>query len=208
MQTVAIVIATCGDYTWADLARRRALPSALAQRPDQLVLHHEKAATVCQSRNNAAHAATTDWLIFLDADDELGPGYLKSLDLYLDKPRLLLAPYVQYVLKSRVTRPHIPNAGNWPNGNDAVTGTAISTHLFSKIGGWDHHYWPWSDWELWLRATKAGARRIHIPDAVYIAHDNPNSENHKLQDPQALHAKVKRQHSEVWDEVATAAANP
>lgn len=201
---IACCIATCGDPAWSDLARRRALPSCAAQQPDELITVHRDVNDVCAARNAAARAATSDWLIFVDADDELEPGYLDALRPYLADTTLLLAPYVRYVRYEKgrrvVTSPRIPNAPAWPEMNELVTGTAIGRETFDAVGGWDSSFWPWSDWELWLRATRAGCTHIHIEKAVYRAYVTETSENARLApaDARTLHARIKKLHAPVW----------
>lgn len=203
ISTVAAIVATCGDDSWAELALTRAVPSVLPIGPDQLIVHHQAKANVCHSRNIAAMAATTDWLLFLDADDELAPGYIDAMRPFMKMGNTdcLLAPYVIYVSPEGVrTTPHIPNAGNWPEHNDSVTATMIRRTTFERLGGWHHTYWPWSDWELWLRAEAEGVKRLHVPGAVYVAHQTPGGENSKIKqrDARALHARVKKLHQQAW----------
>jgi glycosyltransferase involved in cell wall biosynthesis len=197
--TVTCVVATSGSWEWAELARTRAVPSCEAAQPDQLIVQHGPRQTVCEARNQAAQACGTDWLVFVDADDELTSGYFQALRSYLTSPELLVAPYVSYVLyEGGMGTPAIPNAGRWPDLNDAITATAISASWFRRLGGWDHRYWPWSDWELWLRACKAGARKLHAPECVYRAYSGPHGENNKHPNPRQLHAQIKRLHHQVW----------
>jgi len=204
ISSVAVVVATCGNDDWAELALKRAVPSVLPIGPDQLIVHHQAKANVCHSRNVAARAALTDWLLFLDADDELSPGYIDAMRSFMrmSEPELLLAPYVIYVAPNGTrTAAHIPNAGHWPNMNDSVTATMIRRTTFERLGGWHQDYWPWSDWELWLRAEEHGVGRIHVPGAVYIAHQSPQGENSRIRqtEAQALWNKIKRLHQQVWD---------
>jgi glycosyltransferase involved in cell wall biosynthesis len=198
---VAVIVATCGDERWAKLALERAVPSVLPIGQDQLIVHHNSKYSVCHSRNIAQRAATADWLCFLDADDELAPGFLDAMRPWLHERELLLAPYVQYVSPEGVRAPPIiPNAGHWPDMNDSVTGTLIRRMTFKRLGGWHQDFWPWSDWELWLRAECAGVKRIHVPHAVYVAHQTPGSENSQIKqrEANALHARVKKIHQQVW----------
>ena len=81
-----------------------------------------------------------------------------------------------------------------------MTGALIRRRDFEELGGWLQTYWPWSDWELWLRAARHGIKRLHIPGAVYIANQSIGSENTKLKPPQAqaLHKRIKQLHRQVW----------
>lgn len=191
--SVAICVASYGAAAWADRAAAVAMPSARACKPQQLISLHDRQSDACTARNAAARAALADWLCFLDADDELDPEYLQALAPHLHRLNTLLVPYVVYASPAGRTPAQIPNEGNWPMSNDAVTGTLISRKLFERVGGWRQEFWPWPDWELWLRCLHHGADKEHVPGAVYIAHRHNDSANATLsaRAGQALHAKVR-----------------
>jgi hypothetical protein len=143
---VAVVIATCGEQKWADLAWERAQPSADEQEPrPQIVVRHYPELTVAEARNALARDHTTaDWLCFLDADDELEPGYLAAMSAvewgthgptnWTEPP--LLIPYVRFVRGGRsLEEARIPNKGGWPRVNEAVIGTLVHRRLFEQVGG-------------------------------------------------------------------------
>lgn len=205
MSSVAVIVSSYGDWKWAQLALSRAVPSAVIAAPDELIIKHDADGDNSSVRNAAAWSANSKWLCFLDADDVLDQAYVEAMRPFLHEHDLLLAPYVQTVNQSGVTTPaQIPNAGNWPNTNDAVVGTLIERERFLRLGGFDKRFWPWTDWELWLRACKDGATKIHVAGAVYVVHDRPGSENKRLtaQQGQALHARIKGMHRQVWQEQA------
>lgn len=180
------VIATHGGDRWLRLAQTRALPSTSGQGFDDVVLTHLPDGTVAQARNEGARVATydhlADMLVFLDADDELAPGFcdaIRNVRLTYDPSVVwtLLSPAVQYVRPvNRRTPPKL-----WPrmaieNGNWMVIGTAVPSSLFSLVGGFRE--WPmYEDWCLWQRCVKAGAVCVDVPDAVYVAHATNGSRN-------------------------------
>ncbi len=177
--TVSIAIATHGDKKWAKLAEGRAYPSALEQDALEVVLWHEDNGTLASARNATAQAAAGDWLCFLDGDDELDPGYLDAMRATMrfwnlarpgdlrDNP-LLLVPAVEYV-PSRGAVPSIPDWGrSLIDLNCAVIGTLIPRRLFLELGGF-RDLSSLEDWDLWIRAVKAGARMVPVTDAIYRA---------------------------------------
>ena len=199
---VAIMIATCGDPKWSKLAEERAFPSAHVEwerweqqrQPGAVagVGHiHSPDLTLAQARNFMAETCLTgsDWLCFLDADDELEPGYLDAMEAALQRPvpqRLslprplppLLVPAVRRVTGDVVTgRPAtIPNRGRWPQVNECVIGTLVHRGLFERVGGFRDHtddgtvIAMYEDWDLWLRCWDAGAKLVYVPGAVYREH--------------------------------------
>ena len=187
MISVSIIIASHGDAHWKELAQSRPLPSAKAQDAEVLIGHDPDGnrATV---RNDLAAQATGDYLCFLDADDELAPGYVLAMQQAhaheeTDDP-LLLTPAVSYVVKRRIRPPKFwPEVPPW-SGNWMVLGTLVPRKLFHEVGGWrefDPDDWnEWDDWELWIRCQKAGARVVRVKRAVYIAHQEKTSRHRSL----------------------------
>jgi len=176
---VTIAVATFGDDSWIELARTRAIPSA--ERFGVPVIHTH-ADTLHAARNAAVDQVDTEWMIHLDADDELEPGYLDHL---AEGTADLRAPAVRYVRPFHATPARVPKvAGHThrctaeclPEGNWLVVGTLVRTQMVRDAGGWRD--FPWSeDWDLWLRCWLNGATVEAIPAAVYRAHVRPDSRN-------------------------------
>jgi glycosyltransferase involved in cell wall biosynthesis len=197
---VSVIVATWGDQWWRDLALDSAVPSAARVGALEVRAVHDPGGDSASVRNQAALDARGDWLAFLDADDELHPGYLEAMAPHMAPGRLLI-PAVQYVHGSVRGPARIPNRGGWPDTNDACVGTLVERVRFIEAGGFYDEFWPWSDWELWLRLVGRGAVRMHVPDAVYVAYEREESENRRLprRDAVALHARIKRLHQNVWE---------
>jgi GT2 family glycosyltransferase len=173
-----------------ELAERRALKSA----PDAIHVHGD---TLAEARNAGLAQVDTEWVVFLDADDELAPGYMDAMATgFAD----LRAPSVRYVKGSRTQDPYVPQvAGHThactgeclPEGNWLVIGAAARTDLLRSVGGfreWDCY----EDWDLWLRCWLAGATVEAIPSAEYVAHVRPDSRNrfHPMSFRNRVHAQI------------------
>lgn len=195
---VTVVIAACGGEAWRELAYGRAYPSTIDQDAHEVIVSFDPDWTVAEARNEGAARAQGDYLCFLDADDELAPGYLEAMQ---NTPRtatrgpVLLAPAVQYV-DSRgkpLGPPSVPNAGRWPDLNECVIGTLLPTSLFNEAGGF-RELSSLEDYDLWLRCVKLGARIVHAPNAVYVAHVNPVGRNRD----QSIYPRLREEHADVW----------
>ena len=198
----SILIATYGDDEWSKLALDRAAPTALSQPDVQVVLLHEPGLSIAQVRNKAAERAVGDWLCFLDADDELGPGYMEAMWRALEQERgaegsdpLLLTPAVSYVHKGRPRPPMFHPVGNFQDDNYIVVGTLVERDLFFQVGGFGDYPHGFEDWSLWAKCWKAGARVVQVKRAVYYAHVNPQSKHRQgWKDRQwqvSMHQKVR-----------------
>lgn len=189
--TVAVVVATFGDDRWSRLAHAVAIPSALAEEPDALYVRHSATGGLHQARNEAAAGARTEWLCFLDADDQLEPGYLRAL---LGAAADLRAPAVRYVTDGAPADPVTFTGRNIETVNPCVIGTLIRRELFEDVGGfWSER--AWEDWSLFRRAWLAGATLEHVPGAVYRVNVNTAGRNSTVDRPHSLHREILRSHA-------------
>lgn len=173
---LSVVIGTFGDGHWRDLAESRAVPST----GDAPTLHvHGQ--SLADARNKGLEMVETEWVVFLDADDELTPGYVDAMaEGFAD----LRAPSVEYV-GPRTQRPYVPKVAGHHHecsgdclveGNWLVIGAAARTDIVRDVGGF-RDWEVYEDWDLWLRCYLAGATVEAIPEAVYRAHVRPDSRN-------------------------------
>lgn len=196
---ISVCIATYGAAEWGELAWTRARPSVDAQTrpPYEVKAVHLPDGTLAQARNAAAAACTGDWLCFVDADDELEPGYLEAIatvESFASSDTLgapLLVPAVRYVGESFVDQQAwIPNKGLWPRVNECVIGTVVPRACFEHVGGFRE--WPSiEDYDLWLRCYDAGADLVYVEGAVYRAHVNPDGGRNR---DQSCYAQIWAEH--------------
>lgn len=178
----SIVIATYGAETWKALAMERAYPSALDQGAHEIIVGHDTNASIAAVRNTLAERTSGDWLCFLDADDELSPGYIKAMrdQKPSGDPPPLLTPAVQYVHPSKKRAlPRFWPLGDLRHDNFLVVGTLVSRDLFMHVGGFSDYPHGFEDWSLWAKCWKAGAQIVQVKRAIYIAHINYHSEHRK-----------------------------
>jgi GT2 family glycosyltransferase len=164
--TFAICVGTYGDQYWSDLAHARALTSTLWQDADEVLVRHDPDGERHRVRNQLGYEAKSDWLVFLDADDHLAPGFITALRAAApERGRALLNPAVGHAHRPDEHSVFAPK--DLRLGNYMIIGTAVQREVFTEVGG----FWDWGgfeDWELWIRCTKAGATVIQVPDAVYL----------------------------------------
>jgi hypothetical protein len=176
---VTVCVATFGDLAWQTLAHERAIPSAEATGKSVLYVHGE---TLHDARNLALAAVDTEFVCFLDADDELEAGYF---DHMAEGTADLRAPAVRYVFGGPLRGARFPRVAGHRHdctadclalGNWLVIGTVARTEILQRVGGFRD--FPWSeDWDLWVRCWQAGATIEGIPSAIYRAHVRKDSRN-------------------------------
>lgn len=179
--SIEVIIATYGDDAWRTLALQRAYVSVQEQGPDHSrILHHDPWGTRATSLNDGAARTTGEWLIFLDADDELAPGYLgamrRALEQQTDGKQSLFTPAVQQIRKGRPGPPIFFDRGiSLRDDNWLVIGTMIHRDLFHRVGGFPEYPHGFEDWALWSKCFRLGATVVKVPDAVYRYYHNPQS---------------------------------
>jgi len=177
---VSVVVATCGGQEWADLAASWAVPSVEGQGADEVVVRHYPDCGVAEARNRAVEEATGDWVIHLDADDQLCDGYVDAMRAAhasvtgdaLFVPALGLCDPDGVCL----TAPRIPDWDRWPDLNCCVIGTMVPRALLLEVGGFPPDP-VFEDYAAFLAMAARGARLVPVPDAVYCATRNPQGRN-------------------------------
>lgn len=171
---VTVIIPVYGDLErWRPLAHR-AHWSAVMQSAAPAAVVVSVAETLSEARNRAAAAATTEWLIFCDADDELDVDYVAAMlagDGDVRKPATL--GIVDGVEDSApVVIPERPLL----TGNHIVIGAMVRRELFVEVGGF-RDLPVWEDWDLFVRCWLAGATFGTCPEAIYRVHVRAGSRN-------------------------------
>jgi glycosyltransferase involved in cell wall biosynthesis len=176
---VTVVVPTFGDQSWVELAKQRAIPSAVALDVPVIAVHDD---TLHDARNTGMRMVDTEWMCWLDADDELEPGYFDHIATGTADVR---APSVRYVEHDPWATPRMPRVSNHTHecdstclaeGNWLVIGAVVRTVLVRSLGGF-HDFPVYEDWDLWVRCWHAGATIEAIPQAVYRAHVRRDSRN-------------------------------
>lgn len=177
---ITVVIASHGDDSWQQFARSRAFPSAQASGADEILVHHERHHTRAQVRNALTEDAAGDYIVTLDADDELSPGYCNHIR-DLEPADALVVPKVQFVRGHRTGHPHFLPTRDIRVDNWMVVGTAFPRDRFLAVGGWRTLLGTGTlneadDWDLWARLTNAGCGIAYCEGAVYRAFvDRPSA---------------------------------
>lgn len=192
--SATVVVATFGDFSWAELARERAIPSAERLGVPAI---HSHAKTFASALNEGLDQVETEWVVHLDADDSLDPGYIDAMGRGMADIR---APMLRYIepIRERTWHPHVAGHkhrchraclryGNW-----VAQGAYARVSTIREAGGW-REWERLHDWELWLRCWKIGASFELIEDAIYIADFREGSMNNSLNEKETYES-IRKEH--------------
>jgi GT2 family glycosyltransferase len=125
------------------------------------------------ARNRGAREARADKLLFVDADDELAPGYLAAMIRALDEHRFVTSAVDSVTLNPGwVRQAHglpwsgiIPDAfGFLPCGGSNI---GVDRALFEAVGGFPEEFAASEDIAISWRIQLSGVDLRQVPEAIY-----------------------------------------
>lgn len=157
---VLVLCDGCTDGTAdavAALGDPRAIALDLAKGPGYAYAH----------RNLALERAATDFVVYMGDDDLLLPDHLEQMAAVADGADLVCTPAVVVDPDDGLTwigadwsvpeaRERMETLAN----SNVMASVAIRAATARAAGGWDGAVERAGDWDLWRRATKAGARAV------------------------------------------------
>lgn len=184
MESVDVIIAAYGDREkWTPLAERAAASVGAQTVPARIIYQFDPdpVAILGRVRNLGALRSQADYLIFLDADDELDPGYIKAMTEEESRSDLGLMywPSTIGVYEDGRTDDYpvlMEPRGSLLVHNWMVIGTMIPRWAFLEVGGF-RDLPILEDWDLWIRLRLAGIIPAPCEEALYRVHVNPSSRN-------------------------------
>lgn len=201
METVDVVIASYGDIEiWRPYAER-AIRSVHAQtvKASLYAYHNHQANDPGTARNASAVGTNADWLIFLDADDELDPLYVEVM---LAGEGDIRQPSTIGVYQDGGTDDYPvlipPNPGGMMVGNHLIIGCMVRRTLFEIVGGFREDLPILEDWDFWIRCQLAGGTVGQCPEAIYRVHVNPGSRNTQSNHGQ-IYSEIQARYQTAWN---------
>lgn len=174
----SITVSTFGDYKWQLLAQQRALPNAYSFGLPVIYNHGN---SLHEARNIGLWQVETEFVCFLDADDELEPRYFEDMELVGGDLRPPSVRYVGYTpsMPRLPEHHHVCIADCLAEGNWLVVGTVARTKILKEVGGW-RDYPVFEDFDLWQRCWIAGATVTPVPSSVYRAYSSMTGRNKSI----------------------------
>jgi len=170
-----------------DTYLRRALASVRFQtRPvtDTSIATDYEHAGAAATRNRALNSARTEWVAFLDDDDEWRPRHISTLwEAAQDTDADVIYPWFDVIAPQGFDpwpgvegRPFDPD--DLQHRNYIPTTVLARTELLRDVGGFepygDQKESACDDWGLWRKMLKAGARFQHVSRRTWLWHWHGN----------------------------------
>jgi GT2 family glycosyltransferase len=202
-QAVASAVAqTCRPQVWviddASTDETPAVMATLVSRHPELVYQRlESNIGLSRVRNLAAEQVTTDWLVYLDADDWLDAHYVERAEsLIAAQPSVDVVTTDMTIVRGsrRVAfKSSVPAFWNdLLSRNSIVQTSLIRRALVQRLGGYDPSL-DYEDWDFWIRVLQSGGRmaRLAGPHVFRREHDRNKS---KVCDEDRAIAAVRAKH--------------
>jgi len=204
MIDVTVVIATCGSDEW--VAMGDAAAESAKKTGAKVVRLHSPYASVSEARNKALQLVTTEYVVFLDADDSLDARYFTGV-----KPKHdVTATLIKYPYHETALMPAVWQHENYEwkrhdgmcgaecliDGNWVHIGAICRTEAVKAVGGFKE-YLVYEDWALFLSMQQNGATFGYSLGSIYLAatRENKNHRNHSipLEQRNAIHEIIVRE---------------
>ena len=123
------------------------------------------------ARNTGIRSATTAFLLFLDADNKVRPGFFtKGIEILSNDPTVSVVygngEYFGDQSGIRKQGPFNLQKQLLVNYIDACA--MVRRSVFDRVGYFDEHMRSgWEDWEMWLRIAFAGDRFVYVDDVFF-----------------------------------------
>lgn len=155
----------------------RALDSVAVQTyqpADVIVRVDQERQGAAATRNAALELVQTEWVAFLDSDDELYPNHLRALARFAYISRLDVAyPGYDCTGEDKVNCFGLPFNRQFLEQTNFIPVTVLArTAAIRQAGGFqphpDEHGDPCEDWGLWLAMVRNGARFGHLKAKTWL----------------------------------------
>jgi glycosyltransferase involved in cell wall biosynthesis len=162
------------------------------------------------ARNAGLRAATTPWVLTLDADDLLAPEFLeRTLAAAARRPG---AAAVGTFMRCFTTDPSSPTGGWMPLGLDrdllasanhaCPASCLLRRDAALEAGGYDEHLVSFEDWDLWCTLAERGHEAVIVPEFLLFYRQRPDSMYHALaiRNEALLRAELLARHPRLCDD--------
>jgi glycosyltransferase involved in cell wall biosynthesis/GT2 family glycosyltransferase len=135
------------------------------------------------ARNRGIAASAGDYILPLDADNRLLPGFASEAVALLDADPAAGVVYGDRrefgARQGDIAVPELDLPRMlWSNYIDACA--VVRRTVWSDCNGYDVAFSDWEDWDFWLSAAKRGWRFVHIPRPTFEYRIRPDSQQQRF----------------------------
>jgi hypothetical protein len=135
-------------------------------------------AGLAAARNRGFAAARGRYVLPLDADNRLRPGFVEEAVRFLDAQADVGVVYgdrAEFGVRSGVVQVPDFDLDLLLTGNYIDACAVVRKEVWTQCGGYDVEAWAWEDWELWMAAAERGWRFLHLPQVTLDYRVRPHS---------------------------------
>ena len=158
------------------------------------------------ARNRGFAAARGRYVLPLDADNRLRPGFAEEAIRRLDAEPEVGVVYgdrVEFGVRSGTVLVPDFDLDLLLAGNYVDACAVVRKETWAACGGYDLESWAWEDWELWMSVAERGWRFLHLPGVAFDYRVRPRSLGTAALRPEAgrpLQAHIVRRHQDLYVE--------
>jgi hypothetical protein len=149
-----------------------------AEHPTVRVVELPASGHPAHARNAGVRETQADYVLCLDADDLVSPGFLAACVAALDETGAGVAygPQQDFGASSAYESHATPfDLALLARANYVGSASLFRRTAWEAVGGYDAAV-GYEDWDFWLGCAAAGHRLVHVPDALWFhrVHDGPS----------------------------------
>lgn len=193
---LAVIIVIDGDVDASrDLCQKWVSRTGL---PSTLIVQENSG--IGSARNVGWRRATSTWITFLDADDEITPARLRFAQ-GSPHPGTVYVGRQDLRVRKGLRVPNLPGSdfGGHENARFALMAMLIERHTLEAVGGFGEDFMVGDDWDLVVRLRESGITLEYVEEEFVIRHIHGNNASFdeiasKREYLRAIRAHVKRGH--------------
>lgn len=158
------------------------------------LVHHDVNRGLAAARNTGARCSSSEYIVFVDADDKLDPNYLKLLVRVLQDNEDLdcvFADLQLFGLYNNTVKTTLPEPGAILRGQTVGVGGGMlmKRRLLDVVGGFDESEIMRigrEDWEFYIRVFTSRAKAAHVDEPLYCYRMSSSSMNSRCRSNEHL----------------------
>jgi pyruvyltransferase len=163
---------------------------------ESIKIIHKENTGISDTRNRAVREGCGDYILPLDADDMILPGYLKKgVGIIKNNPNI--SPVYCDTIHAGEAQ-GLEKRPEWSKdrligGPFIVNSSLYSREAYNYVGGYDTNLQGWEDYDFWIRMSKEGYEGKRIPNGlfIYFHHEKDGTVSTKVnQNQQKLYTTI------------------